>query len=399
MRADRWRRASRGGDALPDARRAAAAGHVHRRDRRASARTSTRARRSSRCSATRSRSGAPTASSSSSSSTRTTATACCGRSPRRTRRAIGSHPSTACSRGTARSSGFGTSRVTVRDEHGRAALRPGLPARHHRAQARRRRSARRLVSAARGAERAAARARPDEGRVRRARLARAADAAHVDPRLPRARPRRGGRRADRRPARTSSRSSSGTRSACCASSATCSSSPRSRPASWRSTASTSTSSRLARDCVEAARPRAAEKAIELSLDAGEPRADLEGDRTRLAQLLDNLVSNAIKFTPERADGSTSGSSVGNGASCVVTVSDTGIGHPRGRAGAASSSASSARRARPQRAIQGTGLGLTITKAIAEAHGGVDRGRERAGDGNDLHRRAPRRAGRSSRADA
>ena len=122
---------------------------------------------------------------------------------------------------------------------------------------------------------------------------------------------------------------------------------------------------IAGDCVEAAKPHAAEKGIELRLDACE-RADLEGDRTRLAQLFDNLVSNAIKFTEQggRVDVRVERR---NGAR-VVTVTDTGIGLDRDEltrlferfyrsAGAT------------RRAIQGTGLGLTITKAIAEAHGG------------------------------
>ena len=123
---------------------------------------------------------------------------------------------------------------------------------------------------------------------------------------------------------------------------------------------------LARDCIEAARPRAAEKAIELSLDARDPAA-LEGDRTRLAQLLDNLVSNAIKFTG--AGGRVAVRLVSQNGHRVVQVSDTGMGL----------SADELERlferfyrteGATHWAIQGTGLGLTITKAIAEAHGGT-----------------------------
>jgi PAS domain S-box-containing protein len=124
-------------------------------------------------------------------------------------------------------------------------------------------------------------------------------------------------------------------------------------------------SAIADDCVEAARPRAAEKEIRLEL-SGEPRASLAGDRLRLAQLVDNLVSNAIKFTEE--GGRVEVRVERSNGSCVVTVSDTGIGlgpdevaHLFERFYRSSGAT--------ERAIQGTGLGLTITKAIAEAHGG------------------------------
>ncbi len=119
------------------------------------------------------------------------------------------------------------------------------------------------------------------------------------------------------------------------------------------------------ECIEAARPRAAEKAIELV-----PRTTavppLNGDRVRLSQLLDNLVSNAIKFTPE--GGTVTVGLDSRGSSVSLEVSDTGMGIPPDEqtrlferffrtAGAT------------KNAIQGTGLGLAITKAIAEAHGG------------------------------
>jgi PAS domain S-box-containing protein len=122
---------------------------------------------------------------------------------------------------------------------------------------------------------------------------------------------------------------------------------------------------VARDCLVAARPRADEREIALGLEA-DPVSGFEGDRLRLTQLLDNLVSNAIKFTPP-------GGRVQLGvtqcdANAVVTVADTGIGIPvaeQKRLFERFFRAESANRL----AIPGTGLGLTISKAIAEAHGG------------------------------
>jgi signal transduction histidine kinase len=119
------------------------------------------------------------------------------------------------------------------------------------------------------------------------------------------------------------------------------------------------------DAVEAAQPAARAKSIELSAET-RTLPTIVGDRARLAQVLDNFVSNAIKFTP-------SGGNVvvkvtpGEGAACIQ-VSDTGIG------------ISDAERERLferffrsqsalERQIQGTGLGLYISKAIVDAHGG------------------------------
>jgi PAS domain S-box-containing protein len=122
---------------------------------------------------------------------------------------------------------------------------------------------------------------------------------------------------------------------------------------------------VARDCIEAQQPRAAEKEIELGLDGIEV-VGFQGDRVRLAQLLDNLVSNAIKFTPEggRVDVRLSP----DNGHVHLAVSDTGMGIPRDEQGRLFERFFRASGA-TQKAIQGTGLGLTISKAIVVAHGG------------------------------
>ncbi|NUU15738.1 PAS domain-containing protein [Cellulomonas humilata] len=95
---------------------------------------------------------------------------------------------------------------------------------------------------------------------------------------------------------------------------------------------------------------------------------LDADPVRLAQAVDNLLSNAIKFTPS---GGTVRLTVAPGVrgGAVVEVADSGIGIPPDELSQLTNRffrASTATR----RAIPGVGLGLSITKAIIDAHGGT-----------------------------
>jgi PAS domain S-box-containing protein len=119
---------------------------------------------------------------------------------------------------------------------------------------------------------------------------------------------------------------------------------------------------------------AAEKRIELTVDFG-ARAMVHGDRLRLGQLLGNLVSNAVKFTPE---GGQVRVRVGEqDGICQVEVTDSGIGIP-----AAERAHLFERfyRASTATGTAGSGLGLAISKAIAEAHGGTIRIADAGGSG-------------------
>lgn len=117
------------------------------------------------------------------------------------------------------------------------------------------------------------------------------------------------------------------------------------------------------DFVEAQKPLALSKSLELRLDVAANLSDVFADRDRLLQVLENLVGNALKFTG-------SGGSVTLGAAprkgeLLLWVTDTGDGiagddlpHLFDRFWQASV---------PGR--QGIGLGLPIVKGIVEAHGG------------------------------
>jgi two-component system, sensor histidine kinase and response regulator len=123
---------------------------------------------------------------------------------------------------------------------------------------------------------------------------------------------------------------------------------------------------IVRDAVESSSALARSREVSLiaEIDAVPP---VSGDRERLSQLVGNLISNALKFTP--AGGTVTARSFVDSSRAVVEVADTGIGIPKVEQSRLfqrffrSSTAT-------EQAIPGTGLGLVISRAIAEAHGGT-----------------------------
>ncbi len=124
-------------------------------------------------------------------------------------------------------------------------------------------------------------------------------------------------------------------------------------------------SAIAAESVETARPLAEEKGITITLATG-PLALIAGDRARLAQLLDNLISNGVKFTP--AGGRVDVRVRGQRGQAVVEVRDTGMGIPSDDQQHLFERFFRTAQATEQ-AIPGTGLGLAISKAIVHGHGG------------------------------
>jgi two-component system sensor histidine kinase/response regulator len=122
---------------------------------------------------------------------------------------------------------------------------------------------------------------------------------------------------------------------------------------------------IVRDAVEASGALARSREVSLVAEVGEV-PPVSGDKERLSQLVGNLISNALKFTP--AGGSVVARTFVDEGQAVV-IADTGIGIPLGEQSRLfqrffrSSTAT-------EQAIPGTGLGLVISRAIAEAHGGT-----------------------------
>ena len=123
---------------------------------------------------------------------------------------------------------------------------------------------------------------------------------------------------------------------------------------------------LAGQAVEEGRPEAERKHIDLVLSAAPvPRSAV--DPTRIAQLLGNLITNAVKFTPE--GGKVEVRLAAGDGEAVLSVADTGIGilaADRERVFERFYRTEAATR----RVIPGSGLGLTISRAIVDAHRGT-----------------------------
>ena len=145
---------------------------------------------------------------------------------------------------------------------------------------------------------------------------------------------------------------------------------------------------LAEDCVASATPLAQERSIRLSYTS-DGNARVAADSNRLAQVIDNLLTNALKFTPE--GGSVDVLVHEELGRVIAEVSDTGIGIPEAEQSKLftpffrSDSAI-------ERAIQGTGLGLSIVKGIVEAHGGTITLSNRVPEGSTFRVELPAAAG-------
>jgi signal transduction histidine kinase len=119
------------------------------------------------------------------------------------------------------------------------------------------------------------------------------------------------------------------------------------------------------EAAETARPAAGAKNVGLFVDAAPRSGTVLADRPQLVRVVDNLVANAVNFTPDGGSVRLVGRRVGELA--ILEVTDTGPGIPdseqrdlfkrffRGTDAV-------------EKAIPGSGLGLAISQVIAEAHG-------------------------------
>jgi len=131
--------------------------------------------------------------------------------------------------------------------------------------------------------------------------------------------------------------------------------------------------------------KAQEAGVELKVCIGGDLPEIVADRSALNQILINLISNAIKFTPR--GGRVSVSTFCDGSRLAVLVEDTGVGIREAdlpHVGEAFFQA----RASYDRRHDGTGLGLSIVKGLVRLHGGDMDIRSRPGDGTRVTVRLP-----------
>ena len=136
--------------------------------------------------------------------------------------------------------------------------------------------------------------------------------------------------------------------------------------------------RLLTDIVDSHRPMAEARSITLRLDMPDVDPVIDLDRERIAELLGNLLTNALKFTPR--GGAVTVLCIPSADTVKISVADTGVGIPEEELEHIFErfwQAEHARRA-------GAGLGLAISKGIVEAHGGTISVNSRVGQGSTFH---------------
>lgn len=143
---------------------------------------------------------------------------------------------------------------------------------------------------------------------------------------------------------------------------------------------------LIKNSIKQAEAAIEQKNQELEVNFPDETVYVKGDRQNLSQLIDNLIDNAIKYTPENGHVSVN-LSLENNSTMLVEVVDTGIGISPQYQQRIFERFYRVDKAR-SRSLGGTGLGLAIVKNIAEKHGGTIQLKSLPGRGSTFSYRMP-----------
>jgi signal transduction histidine kinase len=130
--------------------------------------------------------------------------------------------------------------------------------------------------------------------------------------------------------------------------------------------------------------QARNKEIHLGQSVHDPALCIQADGNKVQRILMNLVSNAIKYTPENGTILVSAAKKGHWA--VITVQDTGYGIPKEELPHIFDRYHRVDKHKDK--ASGTGLGLAIVKSLVAAHGGEIRVSSEEGVGSTFTVKLP-----------
>jgi two-component system phosphate regulon sensor histidine kinase PhoR len=143
--------------------------------------------------------------------------------------------------------------------------------------------------------------------------------------------------------------------------------------------------RLIESCIDTVRIKASSKQLAIEVKVPAETLTMRGDVNRLRQVLQNLLDNAVQYTP--AGGRIEIATERRESEVTVSVHDTGIGIPQAEQSRIFERFYRVDAARSREA-GGTGLGLSIARHIVEAHGGRIWVESTVGEGSHFHFSVP-----------
>ncbi|HTF66808.1 MAG TPA: ATP-binding protein, partial [Edaphobacter sp.] len=125
------------------------------------------------------------------------------------------------------------------------------------------------------------------------------------------------------------------------------------------------------------RGEANEYAVSIRTDMAPDLSEITADRVQLQQVLMNLLLNGIEAMKETGGVLTVRTVPAEGLEVLISVSDTGVGLPAGRADEVFNAFFTTK-------PQGSGMGLAISRSIVESHGGRLWATSHCGRGTTFH---------------